>query len=294
LIPITPYCVDVKQLNFIKEGKVIMESIQKLKVGLVAFLFLSLAGTPLAWADDPERPWKTLTLKGGYFFSEADTKLRIDPAGGTGTRLDLEDILGLDESIDTFKVGAQWRFFDRHRFNVSYFDLSREGSVALSGTINVGGTIFPFSTVVNTEFDWKVFAATYTWSFLQTNTYEVGFTIGANITKLKLGIASASGLLAEDENATLPLPVLGLSGAYAFTPKLILKGEGGWFGLKIGDVDGSQWNLDLDLEYNMWKYVGFGIGYSFYRIDVGVSDEDFRGEIKYDYHGLQAFLKFYL
>ncbi len=153
-----------------------MVAIQKLKVGLVAFLFLSLIGIPMVWADDSERPWKTLTLKGGYFFSSSDTKLRIDGAG-TGTTIDLEDVLGLNNNVSTYKVGVEWRFFDRHRFNVSYFDLSREATTALSATITIEDVVYPINDVLVTEFDWKVMTATYTWSFLQTNTYEVGFTI---------------------------------------------------------------------------------------------------------------------
>ena len=273
-----------------------MNTVQKLKVGLVAFLVLSWIGAPQVWAADPERPWKTLTLKGGYFFSSSNTNLRIDGPGGNGTKIDFEEKLGLSESVDTYDVGVEWRFFDRHRFNISYFDLSRDGSTFVSGSLDFGTPPGPivFNTVVNTEFDWEVFAATYTWSFLQTNTYEVGLTIGANITKLSLGVQTIGGLVAAAENATVPLPVLGLSLNYAFTPKLILRTDGGWFGIKIGDVDGSQWTANINLEYNMWKYVGFGIGYRFYRIDVGVTDEDFRGEIQYDYNGFQAFLKFYL
>jgi hypothetical protein len=237
-----------------------------------------------------------LTLKGGYFFSNSNTEVRIDGPIGPGAAINLEEVLGLDENVDTYDVGVEWRFFDRHRFNVSYFDLSRDGSKFVSATLDLGRPTDPttYSTVLNTEFDWKVFSATYTWSFLQTNTYEVGFTIGANITKLKLGIETFQGKVEAAENATVPLPVLGLTAAYAFTPKLILKGNGGWFGIKIGDVDGSQWVASIDLEYNMWKYVGFGLGYRFYRIDVGVTDEDFKGDIRYDYNGFQAFLKFYL
>jgi hypothetical protein len=284
-------------MYWIKKGEFIMIPVQKLRVGLFAFLFLCSAGTQTAWADS-ERPWKTLTLKGGYFFSNSDTTFRFDPTGipGGGTTIDLEDVLNLDANVSTFKVGAEWRFFDRHRFNVSYFDLSRDASSVLSATLNFGDFTFPISANINSVFDWKVLVASYTWSFLQTNTYELGFTIGANITKVRLGIALAAfpGVFAEEENAVLPLPVLGLSGAYAFTPKLLLKADGGWFGLKVGDVDGSQWNFNLDLEYNMWKYVGFGVGYSFYRLDVGVTDPDFSGEAKYDFHGVQAFLKFYL
>jgi hypothetical protein len=271
-----------------------MNTTQKLKVGLVAFLVLSWMGTPQVWAADPERPWKTLTLKGGYFFSNSNTELRFDGPGSIGNAINLEKVLGLDENVDTYDVGVEWRFFDRHRFNVNYFDLSRTGSKHVTGTIDLPDGTENFDIALNTEFDWKVFSATYTWSFLQTNTYEVGFTIGANITKLTLGIETFQGKVEAAENATLPLPVLGLSAAYAFTPKLILRGDGGWFGIKIGDVDGSQWVGSIDLEYNMWKYVGFGLGYRYYRIDVGVTDEDWRGDIQYDYNGFQAFLKFYL
>ena len=185
-----------------------------------------------------------------------------------------------------------------HRINFSYFDLSRSATNVLTTTITIPGapgSPFLVTDTVLTTFDWETFVASYTWSFLQTNTYELGFTIGANITTLKFGIASLGlGTGATSKPATVPLPVLGLSGAYAFTPKLILRSDFGWFGLKVGDVDGSQWIFNLDLEYNMWKHVGFGIGYNFYRLDVEVTDSGFNGKAQYDYNGGKVFVKFYL
>jgi hypothetical protein len=64
--------------------------------------------------------------------------------------------------------------------------------------------------------------------------------------------------------------------------------------LEIDDFKGSLVNFDLDLEYNMWKYMGFGIGYNFFRMDLDVAADNFNGSVKYQYNGFKAFLKFYL
>jgi hypothetical protein len=274
-----------------------MISIKKLKVGLVAFLFLSLAGTPLAWADvgDPDSPWKRLTLKGGYFFATQDSTIRLDGPLGNGTSIDVEEVLGLDENIDSYEAGIEWRFFDRHRLSVTYFDLSRDATTELTVGFTWDDQPFSIGIPIQSEYKWNTAAAFYTWSFLQTNKYEVGLDIGAHITTLKLSVFQPTlGLRAETKSVTAPLPILGLRGTYAFTPKLQLKVGGGWFGIKIDDVEGSQWVANFDLEYNMWKHVGFGLGYRFYNLDVDVTDDDFRAQINSRYHGLSVFLKLYL
>ena len=276
-----------------------MDTIQKLKVGLVAFLFLSVAGTPLVWAEDSERPWKTLTIKGGWYYPIQDTNVRLDGTGpfGGGVELDLEDDLDLKEDVSSYRIDAEWRFFSRHRLNFSFFDLSRDATSTLTKTITIPTTPptnFVIGDSVDSLWDWKVYAASYTWSFLQTDTYEVGFNIGVHITDIAIGIRTLNGLVEEAEAVTAPLPVLGLTGAYAFTPKLILRSNAGFFALKIDDFKGSLVNFDLDLEYNMWKYMGFGIGYNFFRMDLDVTADKFNGSAKYQYNGFKAFIKFYL
>lgn len=276
-----------------------MFSMQKLTVGLILFIFLSLAGTPLVWADDSERPWKTFTIKGGWYFPIQDTNVRLDGTGplGLGTEISLEDDLDLDEEVSSYRLDAEWRFFDRHRLNFSFFDLSREATSTLNKTITIPTTpptVFNLGVAVDSLWDWKVYAVSYTWSFLQTNKYEVGLNIGAHITDIALGIRTLNGNVSELESVTAPLPVLGLTGAYAFTPKLILRSNAGFFALKIDEFEGSLVNFDLDLEYNMWKYMGFGIGYNFFTMDLDVESDNFHGNADYTYHGFKVFLKFYL
>ncbi len=275
-----------------------MVFVQKLKVGLAALFFLSWAGTPLVWADDSERPWKTFTIKLGGYVPLHDTNIRVDGTGGLGlgTEIDLENDLGLEEELSTYRIDAQWRFFDRHRLNFSYFDLTRDATTSLRRDTIIGDILFPTGDILISRWEHKIYVASYTWSFLQTNKYEVGLNIGAHVTRLRLQVAGQGlfGLNAEVEGITVPLPVLGLTGAYAFTPKLVLKPAAGVFYLKIDEWEGSLVNFDLDLEYNAWKYVGFGIGYNFFRLNLDLEADRFHGSAQYQYHGLKFFLKFYL
>ena len=266
-------------------------------MGLVAFLFLSWAGTPLVWAEDTESPWKTLSVKVGGFIPLNDTGLRLrGPLGLLNPEVDLEDDLELDSDLSTFRIDAHWRFFKRHRFNFSFFDLSRDSVSVIGRKITIGDQDYLLGDVVQTSWKWKVYVASYTWSFLQTDKYEVGLTLGAHVTRVALGFTSLQKNLGQVETGsyTAPLPVVGLTGAYAFTPKLILKSDLGIFALKINEYKGAQANFDLDLEYNAWKYMGFGIGYNFYTLNLEVDAGNFKGEADYMYHGFKFFLKFYL
>jgi hypothetical protein len=275
-----------------------MVSIRKLQVGLLAFLFFIWVGTPLAWADDSERPWKKFSIKLGGYVPIHDTNVRVDGKGGLGlgTEIDFENDLGLEEELSTYRIDAQWRFFDRHRLNFSFFDLTRDATTSLRRNTQIGDILFPTGDILNSKWEHKVYVASYTWSFLQTNKYEVGLNIGAHITRLKLQVVGQGifGLTAEVDAVTVPLPVLGLTGAYAFTPKLVLKTNVGAFYLKIDEYEGSLVNFDLDLEYNAWKYMGFGVGYNFFRLNLDLEADKFHGSLEYQYHGFKVFLKFYL
>jgi hypothetical protein len=213
-----------------------------------------------------------------------------------GNKIDFENDLNLDEEVFSYRIDAKWRFFDRHALNFSFYDLSRDATTLLDKDITIDDKTFLLGTLIASEWEHKVYAASYTWSFLQTNTYEVGLNIGAHITRLKFQAKGLGplGQTAGIEGVTVPLPLLGLTGGYAFTPKLVLRSNVGVFALKIADFKGSLVNFDLDLEYNAWKYVGFGIGYNFFRMNLDVEADKFHGSATYRYNGFKFFLKFYL
>ena len=62
---------------------------------------------------------------------------------GLGTEIDLEDDLDLNEDVSSYRIDAEWRFFDRHRLNFSFFDLSRDATSTLTKAITIPEPTLP-------------------------------------------------------------------------------------------------------------------------------------------------------
>ena len=243
---------------------------------------------------DTERPWKRLSVSLGGFFTDIDSNVRQDSkTTGTGTEINVEDELGVDSSTTVFRADAFWRFFRRHRFDFSYYDLSRDARAELDIDIDFGDEEFPSGIAVESVYNIRVFKGVYTFSFIQNQRFDIGASLGVHLTDIEVGI-TAPGLGDEDVSDFLaPLPVVGLRGAYAITPKFFLKASVDYFWIEIDSFEGQLIDTNLSLEYNFFKYVGAGIGYNYFNLDLEVDTSDFLGSSELEYQGLQLFMKFY-
>lgn len=52
-------------------------------------------------------------------------------------------------------------------------------------------------------------------------------------------------------------------------------------------------DTNVSLEYNLFKYVGAGIGYNYFNLDLEIDTSDYLGSSEMEYQGLQLFMKFY-
>jgi len=57
-------------------------------------------------------------------------------------------------------------------------------------------------------------------------------------------------------------------------------------------------DINLALEYNVWKHVGLGLGYNIMRLDIEAEGKDFpeidlTGNIEFTYGGIQLYAKIY-
>lgn len=100
--------------------------------GLVAVLLFS--GMPTAMAQTGDDTKFSISL--GVFFTDRDSQTSLDGTGGMlGTDVDLEDELGLDNKDSVFRIDAYYRFNEKHRLDVSVFDLSRAATVVIQRDI---------------------------------------------------------------------------------------------------------------------------------------------------------------
>ena len=86
-------------------------------------------------------------------------------------------------------------------------------------------------------------------------------------------------------SANAPLPVIALRAEQRFAEQW--KGElrYQWFGIKVGDYDGSLNVFNGAIAYYPWKNWGVEAGYNYSRYDLKVSREAWTGEAKYQFHG---------
>ena len=86
---------------------------------VVAILSLSVASEALAQVEE------RFSISLGAFITDWDSEARMDVSGGTatGTPVDFELDLGLDNSSSVFRIDGYYRFNDKHRIDFSAFDL---------------------------------------------------------------------------------------------------------------------------------------------------------------------------
>jgi len=270
----------------------------KKEASLGIALFLLLMGLVFAsssWADSEELgPWKKFKFSAGNYFVFHDTRVRLDSKTlGRGADIDLEEQLNLDPIVQSFRFDAYWRYLPKHRLEFSFFDISREGSSRIGKNVQFGDQTFFVGVTLNTNFDVKVYKASYHWAFIHNNKYEFGASLGLNVMDMKLELANPILGSFVAEGVTIPLPVFGFKGEYFFTPKFSFVGGAEVFALKIGESKGYLLDLNLALEYAMNDWFGVGLGYTFYDINVIHEDDDIDLRVDYALNGIRVFFSIY-
>jgi hypothetical protein len=244
-------------------------------------------------AAQAENPRKRFVASLGAYSAKTNTEVRLDATDGTaGTRLDFEDDLQLRDRETTPWLDFYARIGKRHRVAVTYYDLSRSGTQTLAGEIRVGDEVFPVSANVDSFFDSQIFRVAYGYSFSQGDKHEVGLLAGLHVAKIGLGVKTAGGLglIAEEADATAPLPMFGLFGSVELPKKWRFRGWGQLFALEFENFDGSLYNITAVVEHDTFKNVGFGFGYSIFDFDLTADDDEFSGEFVYAFQGPTAYI----
>jgi len=96
----------------------------------------------------------------------------------------------------------------------------------------------------------------------------------------------------ESSDVTVPLPHLGLSFVYAFSPKLAIRAQVLGFALEINGIKGSLIEIDTDLVYNPWQRFGLGAGFRFFNANVKSTGSSLNGESDFRYLGPVVYGKF--
>ena len=255
-----------------------------------------MAIMPAAYAAEPaETQWENdrFNINLGGFLMSRKTELRIDSkTSGRGTTINFEDDLGLDKDRNVVRADMYFRFNERHRIDAAYYDLSRDSTRVINEEIIFKDTVYPINATINSEFNFKIYKAAYTYTLVHNSKSELGLSAGLfvqdyNISLFDLGTSGAK----EEANVTAPLPVAGLRGAWHLTDKWWLRGSVELFALDYDAYSGRLTDIIVSIEHNTFDNVGFGIGYNNTSFKITSDQDNFLGEVKLSYGGVLVYTK---
>lgn len=228
---------------------------------------------------------------GAQLLSDFDSEIRLDSDSGRGTTIDLEDGLGVESSVQVLRVDADWRISPRHGLNFSFFEIDRQGTRRIDEEIRFGDVVFPIDAKLDTDTKIGVLKLAYRYFFSVGERHEIAASFGFHT--MDMNFELASGLLdrEEDADAVAPLPVVGVTGAYALGQRTRVMAIGEFFALEFDDFDGYLGDIRVTLDHDLSKHFGVGIGYNRFDLDVDLEASDFSGAVDWGYNGLMLYLR---
>jgi len=198
---------------------------------MIIVLLAVVISSPALAADskDPkDYPWKRGYLNVGYFIAQLNSNFRLGETNlGVGVGIDMEELLGLDTSDNSWRIDAGYRFGKtrRHKVEFGWFNFDRTGSKILDEVVEIppelgGGTAGPGQ--VSSIFNFDIIKLKYEYSFVFDKRADLNLGIGLFVMPIEFGILGTVGGVGDagvQEDITAPLPVVGLGFDFAITPK---------------------------------------------------------------------------
>lgn len=270
------------------------------KVFLGVCFLLVLCSSSIHAQDTLQYKWERFSLSFGGFLTSISNDISISGQGtGLGVNINLEEALDLKSSSVVIRSEAEFNFGSRtHSYvRMGYFGLFRSSQKILEADLEIGNSVIPLGTEVNTKYNMQIIRALYDYAIYKDERVILAFSAGLYILPIEFSIGS-SVIVNEAERFVAPLPVVGFRSNFNITPKLLIKQNIDFLYLKLAEFEGSISDLNLWLEYNPFKHFGLGLGYNAFRFnltayaDSGIIS-DFQGNVKTGFNGLLFYGKYY-
>jgi hypothetical protein len=259
-------------------------------------LILSQASSALLAQDYDYHPLlsDTFDVSVGAMRSNNSFKLESDLGSDIGDDIDFDSTLDVSDHSTFFNGQLRWAFGSEKKWSVAaqYFSTDAKGDAVLTEDVEWDGLTFREGTFVDAGVKIEVFRLFFGRSIFKNDRSEFGLGVGLHTLKLK---AFIEGEVKIDDNTTdfqrgdvdvsQPLPNIGAW--YYFSParKWLLRGRVDWIGASIGDYDGHMWNMNIGVNYQAFRHVGFDLSWQYFNVNVNVDSDDWTGGADMKYSG---------
>jgi hypothetical protein len=255
----------------------------------IGWLLMSMLPLNAAFAADD---WPRFEIRAAGYITDINADMNIDSStGGSGSNIDLEDELGIEDGLEELRLDFRWRFAPRHAVDFAYYDISRDGQHVIERQLDIGDETYDIGTDLNSSIDFKVYKASYAYSFSHTEKSDAALSIGLHI--IDLGVAFKGDLIGIPVNrysadVALPLPVVGGQYARHLGGRFWINLDVDLFAIEYEDYKGSLWDANLTLDIDITDSIGGFIGYNYVDMSVESEDPSLLGEFDYRYGAVTA------
>lgn len=233
---------------------------------LALLLFSLLLFAIPAMADE------MVSLKGGYLLLTPEGHFSVDGHGLSGTSIDVEDDLDLDDSEDFYLEAALQ--LGNFRLGANYTPINFSGSGRLDRTIIFNGQEYALGTGVESEIDIDLAEVGLTFYLLNFDDLPVRLQLGPEIgAKLFDGHASLKDTTLgaeESEDLSLIVPLAGLRGRVAIADFLGVSAHANYMRYS----DNAVLDGEVQVEFSPVPLIGLFAGYRYFDLQIEESDID--------------------
>jgi hypothetical protein len=147
------------------------------------------------------------------------------------------------------------------RVEFNYFWTSRSGSKTTDHDIQWGDVVYPGNTQVSSKVNFSDLRTSVGYSFYKTSDKELGVGFGLHVLGWQASLSTPTQGT-EKRNVLAPLPVLSVYGGFALDEQWSVGARLDEFSLTYAQYHGGITVLGLNLLYQPFRHIGFGLGYT--------------------------------
>ena len=232
----------------------------------------------------------------GTFAISSEPTIELNGETTSGDKVNFDEVLGGGDA-SRVRLDADWRFGDsqRHKMRLIAFSMSRDNKKVLDEQIEWGDVTFPVDAELKAEFKFSVVELAYEYAFLRREDYELGGSIGLHYAGIDASLKAERTATGEvinrsnDASVDVPLPVVGLRGLWKLPHNFYVDAQAQYFALAIDEYDGNVQDYRLMLTWQPKSWVGVGVGYNMFKVDLDVEKDRFNGSLAWKYDGPMVF-----
>jgi hypothetical protein len=211
--------------------------------------------------------------------------------------IDFGGEIGLGEKTTLFSGEFGWQFSENWSFSAQRFTTERNQSATIDETIEWGELVFDVGAEIEAGTSSAITRLFFARKFLDSGPHDLRLGAGLHWLEIEAylqGIASVNGEASQFQSRVAsfkaPLPNVGAWYRYSLSERWLFSFRADWLAASIGDLSGRIINLTGGVNFALFEHFGVGVSYQYFRLDVDVSSDSWKGHADLIYDGPYLYL----